>query len=157
MTVLFLLVAVISSSPVSTSEPLPSSTASEATQQNEVDSGTNSIVATILNVISYAPITLYAENLRVTSVLIRSICGTICVHPSVTGCIKDLAVLCNMRPQDVFEYPTPGQPVRHVVSLRHGNSFTLVNSAVLDHTALTKRGFVSAPGVQRRMRVLMPL
>lgn len=141
ITTMFFLVVVISSSSISTLEPLPLSTVSEATQGN---CGTRFIVATILNVISYAPIPLYAESLRVTSVLVRLICSTVCVHPAVTGCIKDLAVLWNIRPEDVFEYLAPGQPVRHVVSLRHGNNFTLVNSAVLDHAGLMKRGFVGA-------------
>ncbi|KAL4903026.1 hypothetical protein BDW74DRAFT_180316 [Aspergillus multicolor] len=74
----------------------------------------------ILNVVVYAPIALYSENLRVSSAL-----------------------------QDVFEYPTFGHSSSQVVSLRHGNTFALVNAAVLENAALIKRGLSPQPPKQR--------
>ncbi|GAD99158.1 hypothetical protein PVAR5_7865 [Paecilomyces variotii No. 5] len=131
-------------SPTPTLQPAPTPS---ATGPSSANSSSSSAVRVILNLLSYAPISLYAENLRMMSALIRSICGRVCIQSPVTGCIKDLMVLWNMRPQDVFEYPTFGQSIRQVVSLRHGNTFLLVNSAVLDQAGFTGRGVVP-PGPQ---------
>ncbi|BCS23556.1 uncharacterized protein APUU_31780S [Aspergillus puulaauensis] len=123
-------------SPTSQSSAIPSCTPF----RGSASSRRPDVASLILKVITYAPIALYAENLRVSSALVQSICSKICTHSPVTGCVKDIATLWNIRQQDIFEYPTFSQSGKQVVSLRHGNTFALVNAAVLDNAALIERG-----------------
>lgn len=91
---------------------------------------TSSTAAKLLTIVSYLPIALYAENLRVERSIVSALCNPLSIPCPVTGCIKDLERLWNIRPCGLFDgSEAHAAPV--VSSLRHGNNFPLVNKTIL--------------------------
>ena len=87
---------------------------------------------------SYLPIALYAESIRLNSALVYALGSNIALPLPLTGCVKDLDRIWHLSPQDVTSDPRPyGRS--SVASLRHGNSFPLVNKAILDQASITGR------------------
>jgi len=103
--------------------------ASAQTQQTSSD---------IYRILSYLPISLYAESLRVQSALVTCIATTYSVAPALTGCVKDLAQLWETDSSTLFEDFGRGKQY-NVTSLRHGNVFSLVNRALLEEAGLLSR------------------
>ena len=95
-------------------------------------------LSTLRLVISYAPIALYVESLRFNSVLISALASPAAVPAPVTGCVKDLGWVWHLSPSDLLSnFKLHGRPI--VASLRHGNTFPLVNEALLYGAHLTGR------------------
>lgn len=87
---------------------------------------------------AYAPIPLFAESFRVQRALVSTILTRSSISPCLTGCIKDFQRLWNV---DEFELlgQFEGSPPASVVGIRHGNTFQLVNKAILDACQITGR------------------
>ena len=88
-----------------------------------------------MKIISYLPIALYAESLRVRSALIRSVSTPSSVAPSLTGCVRDVGELWETTASDLFE-DFGKTKTYNVASLRHGNSFQLANRGLLEVAGL---------------------
>ena len=88
-----------------------------------------------MKIISYLPIALYAESLRVRSALIRSVSTPSSVAPALTGCVRDLGELWETTACDLFE-DFGKTKTYNVASLRHGNSFQLANRGLLEVAGL---------------------
>ena len=87
------------------------------------------------NIISYLPIALYAENMRVRKALMTSVSTAYSIAPALTGCVKDLHSLWDVDEWDLFD--DFGASKRYnVVSLRHGNSFPSTNCGLLELAGL---------------------
>lgn len=88
--------------------------------------------------ISYLPISLFAESLRVQRTLVSAVMNRHSVAGGLTGCIKDLHKLW-----EIDEFELLGQfhdeTASAVVSVRHGNTFPLVNKAVLASCSIIGR------------------
>jgi hypothetical protein len=96
-------------------------------------------LSNIRTIISYLPVGLYAESLRFNSALISAIGSSLAIPLPLTGCIKDLSRIWHISPSDVLsDFRQYGGS--SVASLRHGNSFPLVNKALLDRASITSRG-----------------
>ncbi len=91
--------------------------------------------SSIMTIISYLPIALYAESLRVRSALIRSVSTRSSVAPALTGCVRDLGELWDTTISDLFE-DFGKTKTYNVASLRHGNSFPLANRGLLELAGL---------------------
>lgn len=95
----------------------------------------------ILAMLSYAPIALLAENLRLQSALVTSILRTPGAGPPLpplTGCVRDLGRVWNLNESDL--YGDFGSGIHFVaVSLRHGNSFPLANKHILELAGIINR------------------
>ena len=89
----------------------------------------------LMKIISYLPIALYAESLRVRSALIRSVSTRSSVAPGLTGCVRDLEELWDTTASDLFE-DFGKTKTYNVTSLRHGNSFQLTNRGLLEIAGL---------------------
>ena len=89
----------------------------------------------VLKIISYLPVALYAESLRVRSALIRSVATPSSVATSLTGCVRDFGELWETTASDLFE-DFGKTKTYHVASLRHGNSFQLANRGLLEVAGL---------------------
>lgn len=87
---------------------------------------------------SYLPVGLYAESLNVNSAIISAL-GSKAILPSpLTGCIKDFNRLWSLTTSDLLSnFGAQGHPV--VSSVRHGNSFPLINEAILGRANLVGR------------------
>jgi hypothetical protein len=95
-------------------------------------------VSTFRAVVSYLPIGLYAESLRLNSAIILAIASKSVLPLPATGCIRDLGRIWHLSPSDVLsDFDLGDRPV--VESLRHGNSFPLVNTAVLRRASIIAR------------------
>ncbi|KAL3427456.1 hypothetical protein PVAG01_00965 [Phlyctema vagabunda] len=92
----------------------------------------------MLKIATYAPIPLFAENMRVQMSFIMVLFGSQAFFSCLTGCIKDLHKLWDMDDLELFGH-FEGDNTAEVVSLRHGNTFQLANKAVLDFCGLTGR------------------
>ena len=79
---------------------------------------------------SYLPIALYALGLRVQDALVSAICDKPAAPAAFTGGINDFKSIWSMKQSELFGTLGPNPPCQ-VVSLRHGNSFPLVNKAIL--------------------------
>ena len=88
-----------------------------------------------MKIISYVPIALYAESLRVRSALIRGVSTRSSVAPALTGCVRDLGELWETTAFDLFEGFGKTKTYQ-VASLRHGNSFQLANGGLLEIAGL---------------------
>ncbi len=88
-----------------------------------------------MKIISYLPIALYAESLRVRSALIKSVSTPSSVAPALTGCVRDLEELWETTASDLFE-DFGKTKTYNVASLRHGNSFQLANRGLLEVAGL---------------------
>ena len=87
---------------------------------------------------SYLPIALYAESIRLNSAFVYALGSKLALPLPLTGCIKDLDRIWHLSPQDITSDPRPyGRS--SVASLRHGNSFPLVNKVILDQASITGR------------------
>ena len=87
---------------------------------------------------SYLPIALYAESIRLNSALVYALGSNLALPLPLTGCVKDLDRIWHLSPQDITSDPRPyGRS--SVASLRHGNSFPLANKAILDQASITGR------------------
>jgi hypothetical protein len=86
---------------------------------------------------SYVPIALYAESLRINSALVYAIGSRLSIPLPLTGCIKDLSRIWHISPSDVLSDFKSSQS--SVASLRHGNSLPLVNKAILERAGLIGR------------------
>lgn len=89
----------------------------------------------IIKIVSYLPIALYAESLRVRSALIRSVSTSSSVAPALTGCVRDLEELWGTTASDLFE-DFGKTKTYNVASIRHGNSFQLANRGLLEVAGL---------------------
>lgn len=89
----------------------------------------------IMSIISYLPIAVYAESLRVNSAIAAAAMSDTTIPPPLTGCVKDFSRLWDLRPSDILS----GSEHSLVASLRHGNQFPLVNKALLDLASITQR------------------
>ena len=90
----------------------------------------------LMKIISYLPIALYAESLRVRSALIRSVSTRSSVAPGLTGCVRDLEELWDTTASDLFE-GFGKTKTYNVASLRRGNTFRLANKGLLEIAGLT--------------------
>jgi len=94
--------------------------------------------STFRAVVAYLPICLYAESLRLNSAIILAIASRSALPLPTTGCIRDLGMIWHLSPSDVLsDFDQGDRPV--VASLRHGNSFPLVNTAVLRRASIIAR------------------
>lgn len=91
--------------------------------------------SSFMKIISYLPIALYAESLRVRRTLIRSVSTPSSVAPALTGCVRDLEELWETTASDLFE-DFGKTKTYNVASLRHGNSFQLANRGLLEVAGL---------------------
>ena len=87
---------------------------------------------------SYLPVALYAESIRFNSALVYALGSSLALPLPPTGCVKDLDRIWHLSPQDITSDPRP-YGCSSVASLRHGNSFPLVNKAILDQASITGR------------------
>ena len=89
-------------------------------------------------IISYVPVAMYAESLRLNSALVLASGSSLAIPPPLTGCVRDLNRLWHLSPSDVLSdfHLRCGASV---ASLRHGNSFPLANRAILDRAGVTSR------------------
>jgi hypothetical protein len=96
------------------------------------------LAPTFRALVSYLPISLYAESLRLNSAIVLAIAGRSILPLPTTGCIRDLGRIWHISPSDVLsDFDLEDRLV--AASLRHGNSFPLVNSAVLRRASIIKR------------------
>ena len=96
------------------------------------------LLANARTLISYLPVALYAESIRFNSALVYALGSSFALPRPITGCVKDLDRIWHLSPQDITSDPRPyGRS--SVASLRHGNSFPLVNKAILDQASITGR------------------
>ncbi|MCJ1279361.1 hypothetical protein MMC21_007185 [Puttea exsequens] len=92
----------------------------------------------LFRLISYLPIPLFAETLRVQAALVDSIASSSAITPALTGCVKDFHRLWALSDYDLFgDFGSETHSL--VASLRHGNSFPLANRALLAAVHLTGR------------------
>ncbi|KAM0818183.1 hypothetical protein AB5N19_03992 [Seiridium cardinale] len=81
-------------------------------------------------ILSYAPVALFAESLRVSNEIIHSVASRSLCISCLTGSIKDLNRLWHFKQRELFgELLTEHKWT--VSSLRHGNTFTLANRRLL--------------------------
>lgn len=93
----------------------------------------------LLGFLSYLPIPLYAENLRVHSAILSAVLDELYLPTSITGCIDAFQVLWHLHPDDMLDEMAAGKGrrcVSSVSSVRNGNRFTLANGALLNHLRL---------------------
>ena len=88
-----------------------------------------------LKIVSYVPIALFAEHLRVQKALLTCICSRSLLNLPVTGSVKDLTRLWNLNEFDLFG-KFDAKPSSWVSSVRNGNSFPLVNEGFLEVAGL---------------------
>ena len=96
-------------------------------------------VSQALVVLSYIPIALYAEDLRVQSTLLNAILRKNYIPTPMTGCVKDIHRLWNLGESELYGEFGQGLPYM-VASMRHGNTFPLVNRQVLSLGGLLEGG-----------------
>ena len=89
-----------------------------------------------LKIVSYVPIALFAENLRVQRALLTCICSRSLLNLPVTGSVKDLTRLWNLNEFDLFGKFDTFRSSSQVSSVRNGNSFPLVNEGLLEVASL---------------------
>ena len=89
-------------------------------------------------ILSYAPIPLFAESLRVQKGLVAVILNSASTPFALTGCIKDFARLWDIDDVSLFGHFS-GSETACVTSRRHGNSFQLMNKTILDQLGITSR------------------
>ena len=98
----------------------------------------HALLANARRLMSYLPIALYAESIRLNSALVYALGSNLALPLPLTGCIKDLDRIWHLSPQEITSDPRPyGRS--SVASLRHGNSFPLANKAILDQASITGR------------------
>lgn len=96
------------------------------------------LLANVGRFISYFPVALYAESIRLNSALVYALGSNLAIPIPLTGSVKDLGRIWHLSPRDVLSDLRPyGGSL--VASLRHGNSFPLVNKAILDRASITGR------------------
>lgn len=93
--------------------------------------------ASLAAFVSYLPIALYAESLKLGSVLVCAISNETTVPRPTTGCVKDITRIWNLSPHALLGGFSGHGPV--VASRRHGNTFPLVNKTVLEGAGLIGR------------------
>lgn len=94
------------------------------------------------SIVSYLPVALYAESLRLSSAIILAASSQRTIIPPITGCIKDIDRLWNLSVQQLLSEFNTQQYV--AASLRHGNTFNLSNSSLLTRSGLVGRSRDSA-------------
>lgn len=92
----------------------------------------------ILSILSYAPIALFAESLRLPKALCKIIVLPNNACPCLTGSVKDLGRLWNIDPISLFGSPQDTANAA-VASIRHGNSFPLANTTLLQSLGIVGR------------------
>ncbi|PMD24447.1 hypothetical protein NA56DRAFT_700078 [Hyaloscypha hepaticicola] len=93
----------------------------------------------LLGFLSYLPIPLYAENLRVHSAILSAVLDELYLPTSITGCIDAFQVLWHLHPDDMLDEMAAGKGrrcVSSVSSVRNGNRFALANGALLNYLRL---------------------
>lgn len=88
-------------------------------------------VETLRSIAPWAPIPLFAENLRVQRELISAVTARHTVSECLTGCIRDFQRLWNIDYLELFGQSQVQRPPA-VASIRHGNVFDLANGALLE-------------------------
>ncbi|KAF3209578.1 hypothetical protein TWF106_010932 [Orbilia oligospora] len=89
--------------------------------------------------LSYAPLALYADSLRVNSALISVIGSKLAIPTPITGCVKDLSRIWSISSLEILSNYSSSSGTS-VSSVRHGNAFPLMNEALLKHLAYIGRG-----------------
>lgn len=92
----------------------------------------------ILSILTYAPVPLFAESLRVQTTLALTILSNSSFDTSLTGCIRDLHRLWDMDEKTIFG-ETGNDQIRNVVSLRHGSEFRLANPTIFETFKITTK------------------
>lgn len=92
----------------------------------------------IFRVLSYAPIALFAEDFRAFNGVLYAIMSDRLSPPGLTGSIKDLRRLWYLNQHELFS-ELKSEHQWTVASLRHGNTFPLVNKRLLDLAGITGR------------------
>lgn len=99
---------------------------------------TNKIIETLRSVANWAPIPLFAENLRSQQELISAITTRTAMSACLTGCLRDFHRLWNVDYLELFGQ-SPEQRRLAVTSVRHGNAFDLANAALLENAGIVRR------------------
>jgi hypothetical protein len=86
----------------------------------------------------WAPIPLFAENLRVRHGLVSAVMTRHSVSDAMTGSIHDFRQLWNVDYLELFGQGRNGRPLG-VASIRHGNVFDLVNAAIVEVAGIIGR------------------
>ena len=84
----------------------------------------------VASVFSNLPIALYALGFRVQDGLVSAICNKAAAPMSFIGSVTDFKTIWDVKQTDLFGILGTGNQF-HVSSLRHGNTFPLVNQAIL--------------------------
>ena len=84
----------------------------------------------IANIFSNLPIALYALGFRIQDGLVSAVCNKAAAPMPFIGSVTDLKTVWNVKQTDLFGILGTGKQFQ-VASLRHGNSWPLVNRAVL--------------------------
>lgn len=92
----------------------------------------------VFRILSYAPIALFAEDLRAFNGVLYAIMSDRLSPPGLTGSIKDLRRLWYLNQHELFS-ELKSEHQWNVASLRHGNTFPLVNKRLLDLAGITGR------------------
>lgn len=90
---------------------------------------------------AWAPIALFAENLRSQKELISAVTTRRALSAGLTGCVRDVQQLWHVDYLELFGQSYDQRPLA-VTSVRHGNVFDLANAALLEAAGLVRR---SAP------------
>ncbi|KAK6357984.1 hypothetical protein TWF730_007338 [Orbilia blumenaviensis] len=90
-------------------------------------------------ILSYAPLALYADSLRVNSALVAIVGSRLAIPSPITGCIKDLSRIWNLSSLEILSNYSTSRGAS-VSSVRHGNTFPLMNEAFLEGSSLIGRG-----------------
>lgn len=92
----------------------------------------------LFRILSYAPVALFAEDLRAFNSVLYAIMSDRLSPPGLTGSIKDLRRLWYLCQHELFS-ELKSEHQWKVASLRHGNTFPLVNKRLLDLAGITGR------------------
>ena len=84
----------------------------------------------IASIFSNLPIALYALGFHVQDGLVSAICNKAAAPVPFIGAVADLKTIWNIKQSDLFGVLGHGTKLQ-VASLRHGNTFPLVNKAIL--------------------------
>ncbi|KAH8748289.1 hypothetical protein F5883DRAFT_583026 [Diaporthe sp. PMI_573] len=96
------------------------------------------VVDTLRSIAPYAPIPLFAENLRTQEELVSAVMTRHSVSSCLTGCIRDFRRLWNVDYLELFGQSHDPRPLA-VTSIRHGNVFDLANAAILETAGIVRR------------------
>ncbi|KAI1366248.1 hypothetical protein F5Y08DRAFT_301662 [Xylaria arbuscula] len=111
-----------------------------------------SVLSTLRDVIPYAPIPLFAENLRTHRSLLSAMLSPYYLPECVTGSVRDFRTLWDINYWDVFGNEQ-SNPSLVTTSMRHGNSFEAANSILLEASGIVRPRLPPTPGSHMPKRV----